>query len=326
MHASPLSIVVVSHFGGELLARCVSSLQPQLLEGDQLLLLISAEPGEADVEGIDHPLVLLGENVGYARAANIGFERAENPLILLLNDDTEAEPGFLEACRKAEGAPGLYQPRILLADGSGRLDNVGHGLFPDGFNWARGRRDIDCQRYDTVQEIGACSGAAMLIHRAVIDAIGPFDGDLEAFGEDVDFSLRARRAGFVIQTLPDARIRHHLGASYGRYTARKLYLVERNRVRAAVRSMPIGALASMPLWTVFRLAGLSAASLSGRGYAAGVDKKAALASARGLFAGVAHIPEAWAKRKQDAPSWTQSEGAMWASLYRHRIRLQDVLR
>jgi GT2 family glycosyltransferase len=326
MHPSPLSIVVVSHFGGDLLARCVSSLRDQLEEADQLEVLLSAAPGEAQTEGLNVELVQLGENVGYARAANRGFARAKHPLILLLNDDTEAEPGFLNALRVLRDKVGLHQPRILLADGSGRLDNVGHDLFPDGFNWARGRGNLDCVHTEEVEEIGACSGAAMLIHREVLDTIGPFDGDLEAFGEDVDFSLRARRAGFGIHTVPDARIRHHLGASYGRFTPRKLYLVERNRLRAAVRSMPLSALLTMPAWTGLRLAGLSIASLSGRGYAAGVNGSAALAAAKGLLAGMAYIPDAWGKRKQDAPSWTCSETAMWAALFRHRIRFQDVIR
>jgi len=326
MAADFLSIVVVSHLGGEMLSRCIDSLRGQLLDEDQLDVLISANPGEAETGTLDFPFVHLGKNIGFARAANAGFARAKHARILLLNDDTQAEPGFLAALRKASKTPGLYQPRILLADGSGRLDNVGHGLFPDGFNWARGRQDVDSEAYDQAEEVGACSGAAMLIHRDVLDATGPFDADLEAFGEDVDLSLRARRAGFGLHYVPTARIRHQLGASYGRYSPRKLFLVERNRLRVAVRSMPMSALLSMPAWTGIRLAGLSFASLSGRGYAAGVDQQAAIATAKGLLAGVRHIPDAWEKRKEDAPSWRCSDSRMWASLVRHRIRLQDVIR
>ena len=326
MPTDSISIVVISHLGGELLSRCVSSLKPQLREGDQLEILISAEMGEATLDSLEVDVIHLGENLGFAKAANVGFARSSNPWVLLLNDDTVAEPCFLEALRAAAKIPGIYQPKILLADGSGRLDNLGHGLFPDGSNWARGRRATDSDFYDAVEEVGAGSGAAMLVSREVIETIGGFDGDLEAFGEDVDFSLRARRAGFSIRSVPGARIQHHLGASYGRYTPRKMYLVERNRLRVAVRSLPATALVTMPIWTGIRLVGLSAASLRGKGYAAGVDRWAALATARGLVAGVSCVPDAWRKRRRDAQNWKLTEVGMWSVLLRNRVRLGDVLR
>lgn len=326
MNPLSLSIVVVSHLGGPLLSRCVASLRAQMTPSDQLEVIVSAEPGLAQVEGLQADLVFLGKNVGFAKAANAGLVRAQHALILLLNDDTEAEPGFLQALRTAVNAPGLYQPRILLADGSDRVDNMGHGLFPDGFNWANGRLAVDAEWVGLYGEVGACSGAAMLIHREVLNTIGFFDGDFEAFGEDVDFSLRARRAGFGLVSVPSARIRHHLGASYGRYTPQKLYWIERNRVRAAVRSLPASALVSMPFWTGIRVTGLSLLALRGQGYAGEVNAKGALASARGLVAGLKNVPDALAKRKQDAVHWKCSDRSMWSALFRHRIRLQDVLR
>ncbi|MBK7761526.1 MAG: glycosyltransferase family 2 protein [Deltaproteobacteria bacterium] len=270
----------------------------------------------------------LGENVGFAKAANLGLAACARALILLLNDDTAPLPGFIDALRAAAAAARwLYQPRILLSDGSGRLDNTGHGLFPDGFNWARGREDHDSARPMTSPaEVGACSGAALLVHRDVLDAIGPFDEDLEAFGEDVDLSLRARRRGFPLVYVPEARIVHDLGATYGRYTPRKVFLVERNRVRAAIRSLPMSAVLTMPAWTALRLGGLAAASASGRGWSARVESGAKRAALRGLFAGVAAAPDALAKRRADADHWALGEWAMWGHLLKHRVRLRDVLR
>ena len=46
----------------------------------------------------------------------------------------------------------------------------------------------------------------MLLTREVIEAVGAFDEDLEAFGEDVDLSLRARRRGFPLRYVPEARV------------------------------------------------------------------------------------------------------------------------
>lgn len=324
----PLTALVVTHRGGALLRRCLDALAPQLEPGDALLVAVSAAPGQADLSACEaHKarVIPLGSNIGFARAANAGL-RETRGAVLLLNDDTRPMEGFVAALRQAAADPGLYQPRILLADGSGRLDNTGHGLFPDGFNWARGREDADGASYDRASEVGACSGAAMLITREVLDAIGPFDEDLEAFGEDVDLSLRARRAGFRLRYVPSARIEHELGATYGRYNARKVYLVERNRVRAAVRSMPATALLSMPAWTGLRLVALAAASRAGRGWSARVEPGAARAALSGMAAGLFLVPEALGKRRRDASAWTIGEREMWAHLLEHRVRVRDLLR
>jgi N-acetylglucosaminyl-diphospho-decaprenol L-rhamnosyltransferase len=325
VRAPRISALVVTHFGGPLLRDCLGSLQGQLGAQDELLVVVSAEPGVCDLEAVSAPVLDLGANPRFAAAANAGFRATSGELVLLLNDDTRARPGFVEALRGCT-EPGLYQPRILLADGSGRLDNCGHGLWPDGFNWARGREDRDGEGYDQPGSVGACSGAAMGIHRAVLDRVGLFDEALEAFGEDVDLSLRAARAGFPLRYVPGARIEHHLGASYGRYGADKVFLVERNRVLLAARSLPASAVLAMPLWTGVRLAGLALAAASGRGWSARVPPSAASAALRGMAAGVAGLPSALARRRADAPGWELGERGMWAHLRRNRVRARDLLR
>ncbi|MCB9742061.1 MAG: glycosyltransferase family 2 protein [Alphaproteobacteria bacterium] len=329
MSSPSLTALVVTCKGGPLLARCLHGLLPQLGPEDQALVVVSAAPGASSREGCPTEGVQwleLGENLGFARAANAGLAAARGEALLLLNDDTRPLPGFVDALREAARAPGLYQPRILLLDGGGRLDNAGHGLYPDGFNWARGREDLDGQDYDAPGSVGACSGAAMLLTRELLEAVGPFDEDLEAFGEDVDLSLRARRRGFPLRYVPEARIEHALGATYGRYGARKVYLVERNRVRAAVRSLPLSALLTMPAWTGLRLAGLSLAAAGDRGWSGRVEPGARRAALKGIAAGLSHVPEALAKRRADSASWALGEREMWAHLLTHRVRLRDVLR
>ncbi len=326
--APPVSAVIVTHRGGDLLGACLDALAPQLHARDELLVVVSARSGQADLSPAQGRarVLELGENPGYARAANAGLAQARGDALLVLNDDTRALPGFVPALRLAAREPGLYQPRILLDDGSGRLDNTGHGLFPDGFNWAIGREDHDGPDYDAPRQVGACSGAALGLHRRVYDLVGAFDEDLESYGEDVDLSLRARRQGFPLRYVPDARIAHLLGATYGRYGARKCYLVERNRVRAAVRSLPWTALLTMPAWTGLRVAGLGAAALSGRGWGARVERSAGPAALAGMVSGLAHVPDALAKRSMDASAWAVDEREMWRHLLQHRVRLRDLLR
>jgi hypothetical protein len=125
--------------------------------------------------------------------------------------------------------------------------------------------------------------------------------------------------------VPEAIIGHALGASYGRVSRRKCYLVERNRVRAALRSLPVGALLTMPVWTGLRLSLMGAAALGGRGLGSRVGPEAAAAALVGGLAGYAWAGEALRLRAGDARSWVLGEREMWAALGRFRPRWSDLL-
>ncbi|MCK6508176.1 glycosyltransferase family 2 protein [Myxococcota bacterium] len=323
MPSPPLSVLVVTWHGGPLLARCLDALQVQDPPPDELRVVVaSAEPSRAPV---GQPALVMPRPSGFAASANAGL-RARRPGadVLLLNDDTVAQPGFLAALAvaRARGGEGIYQPRILLADGSGRLDNSGHHLFPDGFNLARGRGRPDPAHLPA--EAGAFSGAAVLLTAEVLDRVGLFDEDLEAFGEDLDLSLRAVRRGFRVRTVPEARILHQLGASYGRAGPRKVHLVQRNHLRAAARSLPATALWTLPLWTGLRLGAMGLSAAAGRGVGADVAPRDLGAVATGLLAGVQALPDALRKRRADAPDWAVGEAGMWRHLVKHRVRGEDL--
>lgn len=319
----PLAAVVVTHRGGPLLARCVEALRGQTHAPDRVRVVVSNAEQVPLPAGV--AVTHLGANPGFASAANAGLRAEAGHRVLLLNDDTAPAPRFVAAMSRAAAThgPGIYQPHIVLAGRPNHVDNTGHRLFPDGANLARGRGRLD--RRAPPGDVGAFSGAAVLFTPEVLDAVGLFDEDLEAFGEDVDLSLRATRRGFPIRYVPEARISHALGATYGRGGPRKVFLVERNRVRAAVRSMPASALLTMPAWTVARLAAQGAAALAGRGVGATAGPTGALAAAAGTLAGVACLPDALAKRRADRAAWTRGERAMWGHLLRHVVRPADLL-
>ncbi|MES2643805.1 MAG: glycosyltransferase family 2 protein [Myxococcota bacterium] len=316
-----IAAVIVTHAGGRLLAECLASLAAQTRPPDEVLVVVSRDD-VLPVTGA--PVLQLRANVGYARAANAGIA-ATSGEPLLLNDDTRLDPGCLAALERAFGVAGrtggVFQPRIVLADGSGRLDNLGHGLFPDGAVWARGRNGPDRAPAGAP---GGFSGAAVLFARATWDALGGFDPRFGSFGEDVDLSLRLLRRGIPITAVPDAVVHHHLGATWGRASAAKLHAIERNRVRAAVRSLPLTALLSMPAWTAGRYALFAALAARGRGPGDGVDSEAQRAAIAGLAAGVRDAPTWWRARRADRRTWTRGELATWRALWAGRARWEDV--
>ncbi len=322
-----VAVVIVTHFGGPLLARCVAALGQQTLPPARVRVVVSsASPVRVPEAPPGAPwrveVLYQGCNVSFAPAANAGM-RGLQDAVLLLNDDTEAEPELLVNLVSAAeaGGPGIYQPTILLAEGGGRLDNAGHHLFPDGFNLCVGRgRDM----IPAPGEVGSFSGAAALFTPGLLEEVGLFDEDLGAFGEDVDLGLRAVRLGYRIRVVPEARIRHALGASYGRRSPRKVFLVERNRARLAARSLPLSALLLSPLTTPLRLGIMGAATLLGRGPAAGSGLGEALATIGGGLAGLGGLPGALRKRRADRARWRLGERAMLGHLWRHRVRLEDL--
>ena len=321
-----LSVVVVTHLGGDWLRRSLASLQGQITGVDELIVVVSADPGQADLDALPPCILIeLGHNPHYAAAANAGLARAGGEWLLVLNDDTCAAPDFVAELMAAATSPGMYQPRILLADGSGRLDNAGHGLLPDGFNWAIGREDAE-QDYEEAGTVGSCSGAAFLVHRAVLDRVGTFNEDLVAYGEDVDLSLRARRAGFSLRYVPSARIEHALGASQGRFSSQKIFWVERNRVRVALRSMPRGALLFWPAFSGARIGLLMLARVQGKGWSAEAPSSAFPAAVKGILAGLGAAPDALRKRRADREHWSASEAKMWQHIWQHRVRWRDLSR
>lgn len=323
-----LSALIVTHRGGPLLEACVRALARQTRPPDAVRVVVSNAdpvPLPRQPDGVPWALEIVyhGCNAGFAAAANTGLRGLEGA-IALLNDDTEADPGFLEALERATLAagPGIYQPTILLMDGGGRMDNLGHRLFPDGFNLADGRGRAP--QTAPPPTAGAFSGAAVLLTPEVLEAVGLFDESFEAFGEDVDLSLRAVRAGFQVRTTPEARIHHKLGASYGRVNPRKVFLVERNRVRLMLRNMPVTCVFVAPLATPARLAALLVARLNGVGVAAEADPRSALAALAGALAGLTWARDALEKRGADAAGWRLGELDMLRHLWRHRARLSDL--
>ncbi len=322
-----VSALIVTHHGGERLGRCLDSLRAQEPALDEILVVVS-NPERPPLPGLHSARTLHpGRPLHYGEAVNLGAGALSSDALLVLNDDTVARPGFVAALMAAwaEHPEALLQPRILLAGDPGRLDNAGHGLFLDGHNQARGRARADGPRFDREGSVGVVSGAAFLAPRARFLRQGGFDASLGPFGDDLDLSLRWVRAGGSLRYVPGALIEHELGASYGRAGRRKIYLVERNRLRAGIRSLPLTALAGTPLTTPLRWALMAGAAAAGRGWGDQLPRGAVLAALAGVMGGAVHAPGALAKRWADVSGWRRGEAAMLGHLWRHRARIGDFL-
>lgn len=314
-YASPeITVVVVNWNRRELLRACLESLAAQEgVEFETVLVDNGSADGSAEMAQAEFgPCNRLGlrilrnaENRGFCAANNQGFAAARGRLIALLNNDAEAAPGWLAALREAVLTgpdTGMAASKILVWEDPSRIDKAGHLIYPDGQNRGRGSGELDRGQYDQVEETLWPDGCAAMYKRAMLDEIGGFDEDFFAYGDDAELGLRARIAGWRCVYTPRAVVRHHHSSTLGRGSARRLILIERNRVLLAAKLFPWSLLWLNPLYYLARLTAGAWAAMRGRGeigrYAGMGKLRAAAALIAGDLAALWTLPRILRKRRQ----------------------------
>jgi GT2 family glycosyltransferase len=221
---------------------------------------------------------------GFAGAADEGLRVARGGLVAVVNDDARLDPAWLGAMLAAASDhpnAGSFASRILQEDSPQTIDSAGHGLTRWGEAFAIGAGCEDGPAFDEFREVFGAPATAAAFRREFLLDVGSMDGAMEAYLEDVDFSLRAQVLGFPCLYVPTARAWHRGSASYGwgrEGSGRAEWLLARNRVHLLCKSMPRGPiLAAAPATLVSILADLSHRALTGRH---------ALASLRGTVEGL----------------------------------------
>jgi len=236
-----ISVVVVNWNRRDLLRACLASLQAQQGVAFETIVVDngSSDGSPAVAEEFGATVIRNAENRGFCAANNQGIAAARGEFVALLNNDAEADPGWLaalvRACSKAPGI-GMAASKVLVWEDPGRIDKVGHLIFPDGQNRGRGAGAIDHGQFDREEEVLWPDGCAALYRKSMLDAIGGFDEDFFAYGDDAELGLRARIAGWRCVYAPDAVVRHHRGSTMGKGSAARLELIERNRVLLALKA------------------------------------------------------------------------------------------
>lgn len=191
-------------------------------------------------------------NGGFIEACNDGVARSRGQYVVLLNNDTVPQPGWLEAllqtfldCPQA----GLVGAQLLYPEG--RLQESGGVVFADGSAWSYGRfESADDPRYASLRDCDYCSGAALMLPRALWDRIGGFDTRFRpAYYEDTDLAFQVRALGLRTLVQPASRVVHDEGTSNGTDTGSgvKAYQVRNRAVfaqkwaQALAQHLPPGA-------------------------------------------------------------------------------------
>ena len=157
-------------------------------------------------------------NGGFIHACNDGVSRSHGQYVVLLNNDTVPQPGWLDRLLETFAHlpdAGLVGSQLLYPDG--RLQESGAVLFSDGSAWSYGRfESAGDPRYSALRDSHYCSGAAVMLKRQLWDELDGLDTRYcPAYYEDADLAMRVRERGLRVLVQPASQVVHDEGTSHG---------------------------------------------------------------------------------------------------------------
>lgn len=245
---SPVASVIIPHYNGrQHLQVCLDALQRQTFGEFEIILVDNGSTdGSQNFIRQQYPqvrLVELGENLGFTGACNAGYKLARGDIIVLLNNDTEADPKWLSSIVDAfERYPqaGSIASKILLFDRRDHFHTAGDYYRVDGIPGNRGVWQKDQGQYDKEEFVFSACGGAAAYRRTLIEEIGFLDDHFYFSCEDVDMGWRSQLAGWQVLYVPTAVVYHKLKATGGSETAS--YYDGRNFLLLIWKNYPTGLL------------------------------------------------------------------------------------
>lgn len=296
-----VGIVIVNYNGGEILEKCLATLQTQTYTSYRVIVVDNAS-GDGSIEAVvrafpDVDVIKLEKNLGFAAGNNIGIAAAGDcEWIACLNPDAFPEPQWLEnllAASVRNPQYAFFGSKMEAADDPDLLDGTADIYHVSGAAWRRDYHVLKANGEKLLGEIFGPCAAAALYRRSVLIEVGGFDERYFCYFEDVDTAFRLRLRGYKCLYVPDAVVSHMGSAITGYQSNFTIYHGHRNLVWTYFKNMPlILLLIYLPQHLLLNFASLVVYSFRGK---AGVIFKSKWHAFRGL-------PEILKERKivQDA--------------------------
>ncbi len=243
-----VSVVIPNWNGAHHLPVCLDALRAQTYPHIEVLLVDNGSTdGSQSLVSEQYPevrLLTLERNLGLTGGNNAGFRAAQGEILISLNNDTEADPRFVESLTEAlleHPEAGLAAAKMLLFDRRDTIHSAGDGYGRDGIPFNRGVWQRDEGQFDEPGWIFGGCGGAVAYRRAMLDEVGLFDETFFMYCEDVDLNWRAQLAGWRCWYTPQAVVYHKLSATGGGpiasyYTGRNtLWVISKNYPGALLR-------------------------------------------------------------------------------------------
>jgi GT2 family glycosyltransferase len=234
-----VSIVSVNYDQPEVTCEMLASLEKVTYPNFETLIVDNASPTKSlNIIREKYPeiqLIISEKNLGFAGGNNIAIKQAKGDYILLLNNDTEVKPDFLESLvelMESDKKIAIVSSKILYFYENNIIQYA--GASPINSITSRGRhygyKEIDTGQLDKVTETSYPHGACMMIRKSVLEELGLLYEGYFLYYEELDFAERVKRAGYKIYFQPNSSILHKESISTGKNSPLKTYYMNRNRL------------------------------------------------------------------------------------------------
>ena len=242
---STVAVVILNWNGGNDILNCLDSVFESTHKAIEVVIVDNGSTdGSSDAIRLRFPQIHFinnQNNLGFAKGSNQGMDWALARGIryaLLLNGDARLHPDAIRellSVATGENNAVVSCPRMYLGGSPRESDRLWFvygtvklwaGLFQNpAFN------HLDSPQWSRPRDMEYASGCCMLIPAAILERVGMLDESFFAYCEDIDFSLRVRRAGYRLRYVPSARLWHGSDQPTDRTrSARYRYLSTRNNL------------------------------------------------------------------------------------------------
>lgn len=260
-----ISIVIVNWNAGSQLKQCIDSLTDMIVR--QIIVVDNAST-DGSAQMIDnHPgvtLIRAPENLGFGKACNLGAKQASAEFFLFLNPDAAVYPDTLEKVlaymqHATNARVGICSVQLM--------DKTGHvartcARFPSARGFVAHATGLDTLfprlghfmvewPHDSTRKVDHLIGAFFFVRRSVFESLGGFDERFFVYLEDVDFSYRAREAGWNSMYLANVQAFHLGGGTSNQVKARRLFYSLRSRLLYAAKHFSVPGVAAVFAATLF---------------------------------------------------------------------------
>ncbi|MGZ3493159.1 MAG: glycosyltransferase family 2 protein [Thermodesulfobacteriota bacterium] len=338
MNSGPLISVIIPNWNGKhFLVECIDSLKDQTFRDFETILVDngstdgSAEFAEERYGGFIR-VIRNKKNLGFTGGNNVGIEAARGEYIVLLNNDTWAEPTWLQELAKATSFNrpiGMWASKVCSYYKRDQIEGVGELIYWDGLCRSKGQYELERGQYNEIEEIFFPPGCGGMYRRSVFGEVGLFDEDFFAYADDAEIGIRARLAGWKCLLVPKAILYHKNSGTGGQYSPFKAFYVERNRFWITIKYFPLPLLALSPFFTVYRFMFQAYGALTHRGAAGQFTKnyspwKLIWILVRAYGSGFHGLPRMWKKRRKSKALRKISYGEIFTWFKRFGINAKGI--
>lgn len=243
-----VSIIIPNYNGEGFLNDCLESISKQSYKDFEIIIIDNASVDnsiniiEKYKNILDICLIKNNENLGFAKAVNIGIEYTRKEYVFLLNNDVKLDFQIVEKlynCIAKDSNIFSVQSKMIRYYNTNRIDDAGDEYTILGWTHKTGNNKSSKLYSEQREVFSSCAGAAMY-RKDILEKIGLFDESFFAYMEDVDIGYRARTHGYKNIYCPDA-ICYHIGSatSGSKYNEFKIRLAARNNIYVPYKNMPL---------------------------------------------------------------------------------------